>query len=73
MGPGTAWGVEKLVSAATWKSLQMRLGWGQVLKDLVCHIELRLYPLGQKEKVGGEEGRKCRSMRERLCLCICWG
>lgn len=51
----------------------MRLTWGQVLKGLVCHMEFRLYPVGQKEKFGGEERRKYRSLRERLCLYIYLG
>ena len=34
----------------------MRLGWGQVLKDILCHIECKLYPVGQREKSEDKEG-----------------
>lgn len=38
---------------------------GPILKGLVCHPVFRLYPVGQREKFGGEEGRRGRSLRER--------
>ena len=51
----------------------MRLGWGQVLKDILCHIECELYSVGQRGKSGDKEGRKYRSLKESLCFCFMLG
>ena len=50
----------------------MRLGWGQVLKDILCHIEGKLYPVGQREK-SDPTGHSCPySPPEETCGGEAW-
>ena len=51
----------------------MRLGWGQVLKNILCHIEYKLHYVGQREKSEDKHGRKYRSLKESLCFCFMLG